>query len=162
MTKPKRKQRLWLRILIFALVIVALGFAVTALSIEVRYKASEKSAASTESEYNGDYYYAAYKGKLVVDKYFKIPITSCDLPIDFYEFGADGKMLNGIIEKDGVLYYYENGKGAEKGLFEYEGNYYYSVYKGKLVTSRDFKIVEGNGLLLETVYTFNELGQIIG
>jgi len=68
MTKPKRKQRLWLRILIFALVIVALGFAVTALSIEVRYKASEKSAASTESEYNGDYYYfnkLTYKEQLL-------------------------------------------------------------------------------------------------
>ena len=110
-----------------------------------------------------DYYYAAYKGKLVVNTTLKAPLTSCDLPTGApYEFGADGKMLQGIIERDGVLYFYENGIGAEKGLFYYEGHYYYSVYKGKLVTDRSFKILEGNGLLVETTYIFNELGQIIG
>ncbi len=68
MTRQKRKSKLWLRILIFALLIVALGFAVTVLSIEVRYRASEKNAVNTESEYNGDYYYfnkLSYKEQLL-------------------------------------------------------------------------------------------------
>ena len=68
MTQSKRKQKLWLRILIFALVIVALGFAITVLSIEVRYRASEKNAVNAESEYNGDYYYfnkLTYKEQLL-------------------------------------------------------------------------------------------------
>ncbi len=123
-----------------------------------------ENGAATERglfKYNGDYYYAAYKGKLVTSRSYKAVITSCDLPLDTYEFGADGKMLNGIIDKDGVLYYYENGKGVEKGLFLYEGHYYFSVYKGKLVTNRQFNVYQGNGLLIEQVYTFNELGQIV-
>ncbi len=71
MTRPKRKRKTWLRILIFALLIVALGIAVTVLSIEVRYKASEKTAVNTESEYNGDYYYfnkLSYKEQLLFKK----------------------------------------------------------------------------------------------
>ncbi len=113
--------------------------------------------------YDGSYYFAAYKGKLIAGKSYKAYLSSCDLPTGkVYEFGADGKMLQGIVEKDGSLYFYENGVGAEKGLFYYEGHYYFSVYKGQLVTNRDFRIYQGNGLLVEQVYTFNELGQIIG
>ncbi len=113
-------------------------------------------------EYNGDYYFAEYRGKIVTNKVFSAYMTNCDLPKGRYEFGADGKMLNGIVNKDGVLYYYENGVGVEKGLFYYEGHYYFSQYKGKLITNQVFKIYQGNGLLVEQFYTFNELGQIIG
>ncbi len=113
-------------------------------------------------EYEGSYYFALYKGQIVTNKVYKAYKTSCDMPVGTYEFGADGKMLDGIVEKDGKLYYYENGKGAEKGLFLYEGHYYFSVYKGELVTNREFKIYNANGLLVEQVYTFNELGQIVG
>ena len=113
-------------------------------------------------ELDGEYYFAAYKGKLVTNQVYSAYKTSCDLPKGQYEFGADGKMLNGIVDKDGVLYYYENGKGVEKNLFYYEGHYYFAVYKGKLVTNQVFRVYAGNGLLLEQNYTFNELGQIIG
>ena len=112
--------------------------------------------------YEGDYYYTAYKGKLAVAQTINASLSSCDLPKGQYEFGADGKMLQGIIEKDGILYYYENGKGVEKGLFYLDGHYYFSVYKGKLVTNQEFHVWNGNGLLIETTYTFNELGQIVG
>ena len=111
---------------------------------------------------DGDYYFAAYKGELVCGKVYKAYLSSCDLPTGTYEFGADGKMLNGIVEKDGKLYYYENGKGVEKKLFYYNGHYYFSVYKGELITNREFYVYEANGLILETTYTFNELGQIVG
>ena len=111
---------------------------------------------------DGDYYFAAYKGELVCGKVYKAYLTSCDLPTGSYEFGVDGKMLQGIVEKDGKLYYYENGKGVEKKLFYYEGHYYFSVYKGELITNREFYVYEANGLILEKTYTFNELGQIVG
>ena len=112
--------------------------------------------------YDGAYYFAAYQGKIVTNKVMKTYMTSCDLPNSTYEFGADGKMLNGIVEKNGKLYYYENGKGVEKGLFFYEGHYYFSVYRGELVVNREFRVYQTNGLLVEQFYTFNELGQIIG
>ena len=113
--------------------------------------------------YEGAYYFAFYNGKLAVNMTQYAYKTKCDLPKGNYEFGADGKVLNGIIEKDGVLYYYENGQGVEKGLVYLDGYYYFAQYKGKLVTNqKKFYVYEANGLLLESEYDFNELGQITG
>ncbi len=112
---------------------------------------------------NGDYYYSVYKGKIAVNTELKAATTSCDLPAGVrYEFGSDGKMLDGIVEKNGVLYYYENGQGVEKGLFLLDGHYYYAVYRGKLVVSKTTEIVMTNNLLVVGEYTFNEYGQIVG
>ena len=112
--------------------------------------------------YNGDYYYAAYKGKLAVSKSVRPSIINCDLPKATYEFGADGKMLNGIVEKDGALYYYENGQGVEKGIFYLDGHYYYAAYKGLMAVNKTIKITATNNLLVADTYTFNEYGQIVG
>ena len=71
-------------------------------------------------------------------------------------------MLQGIVEKSGTFYYYELGKVNAKGLFFLDGYYYYAVDGGKLITNQSYTITNGNDLLLETTYTFNELGQIIG
>ncbi len=91
---------------------------------------------------NGDYYYAAYMGRLLVSQVVNAPISNCDLPIKVrYEFGADGKMLNGIVNKDGVLYYYEKGSGVEKGLIKYDGNYYYTGYNGRVALNQTLKAV---------------------
>ncbi len=110
-----------------------------------------------------DYYYVAYKGKIAVNKTIKVTLSSCDLPTGVkYEFGPDGKMLNGIVEKDGELYYYENGLGVEKGLVYVDGYYYYATYKGKLAVNTTIKITATNNLLIADTYTFNEKGQIIG
>ena len=113
-------------------------------------------------KYNGDYYYTAYKGKVAVSQTLKVSTSNCDLPSGVrYEFGADGKMLNGIVEKDGVLYYYENGQGVEKGIFELDGHYYYAAYKGKLAVNTTVRITATNNILVADTYTFNELGQIV-
>ena len=112
-------------------------------------------------KFGDDYYYIAYKGEIALNKLVNVKLTSCDLPTGRYEFGADGKMLQGIVNKDGVLYYYENGQGVQKGLFYLDGYYYYSVYGGKLAVNKQVGIIQGNGLLIEKTYTFNELGQII-
>ncbi|MBO5214030.1 MAG: hypothetical protein J6B86_04610, partial [Clostridia bacterium] len=54
--------------------------------------------------------------------------------------GADGAMLQGIHQhpEKGGLYYFENGKVKEMGLFEYEGNYYVAQYDGKIITSENY------------------------
>ncbi len=109
-----------------------------------------------------DYYFAASAGELVVNKEKYAAQTSCDLPVGRYEFGPDGKMLNGIVEKNGEYYYYENGMGAEKGLIYVDGYYYFSQYGGKLITNRDFYVWNANGLIIETTYTFDEYGRIVG
>ena len=91
-------------------------------------------------KYNGEYYFNHYNGELVVnEKYYawKLDATS-ELPKGHYEFGPDGRMLNGIIEKNDKLYYYENGQPKEKGLFLYNGDYYFSHYDGSLVVDQKY------------------------
>ena len=93
-------------------------------------------------EYNGDYYFAVYSGKLRVNANQKINASVANgLPIadGNYYFGADGKMgkgETGIVEIDGNLYYKENGaiqKGANGNrLIEVNGDYYFICYSGKL------------------------------
>ena len=87
---------------------------------------------------DGSYYFANWQGKLTVNEAIYAYMTSCDLPKGRYEFGADGRMIiDGIVEKDGILYYYEGGKGVEAGLVCVDGEYYFSAYQGKLYTSQD-------------------------
>ena len=115
-------------------------------------------------KYEGNYYYTRYNGALVVDgKYYAYKVDeNCDLSVGHYEFDADGKMLDGIVEKNGAKYYYENGQAVEKGLFMVDGYYYYARYDGKIITNQTYYVWKGNGLLFEKNYIFNELGQIIG
>ncbi len=89
-------------------------------------------------KYNGGYYFSLYDGKIVTGKYYvwMKHESAKEFANDHYEFGADGKMLDGIIDKDGVLYYYENGKPTEKGLFKYNGEYYVAQYDGKIITGK--------------------------
>ena len=42
------------------------------------------------------------------------------------EFGADGKMLDGIVNKNGTLYYYVMGRPKMAGLIEVDGAYYFA------------------------------------
>ena len=93
-------------------------------------------------EYNGDYYFAVYSGKLRVSGNQKINSTvSNGLPIadGMYYFGADGKMEKGetgIVEIDGNLYYKEDGviqKGANGNrLVKVGEDYYFICHSGKL------------------------------
>ncbi|MBQ4317492.1 MAG: hypothetical protein IJC20_04500, partial [Clostridia bacterium] len=87
---------------------------------------------------DGAYYFTQYKGEVVANERYFAWMTNCDLPMAWYEFGADGKMLQGIVEKDGVLYYYENGNGTEKGLVYCDGAYYFTQYKGEVVANERY------------------------
>ena len=109
-----------------------------------------------------DYYFIDYSGKVATGKTFAWK-TNCDLATDTYEFGTDGKMLQGIVEKDDGYYYYVNGKaGRVYGLFLLDGYYYFAQMNGKLITDCRYHVWEGNGLLIEMTYTFDEFGRIVG
>ena len=108
-----------------------------------------------------DYYFVSTKGNCVTGVQYAWA-TQCDLPCSNYEFGADGKMLNGFVEKEDGRYYYINGKGKELGLVKIDGHFYFVNANGKLVTNKTYYVWNTNDLMIEKEYTFNELGQIIG
>ncbi len=86
-------------------------------------------------EVDGEYYYSNWGGKIMTNGRYYVDTTFCDLPANAnYTFGPDGKMYNGIEEVDGTLYLYINGTTATYGLFEIDGEYYYSYWGGKIMT----------------------------
>ena len=71
-------------------------------------------------------------------------------------------VLNGVsVEADGT-YYYENGKRIYKGLFEYEGEYYFSAEGGKLVTDVRRWVGNSNGtdVMAQKYYSFGSDGKM--
>ena len=116
-------------------------------------------------KFNGDYYVAQYDGTIIVGKYYvwKHDATS-ELSNGHYEFGADGRMLQGIVDKDGVLYYYENGKPTEKGLFVFEGDHYFSQYDGALIVNQKYYAwkVDASSELQKDHYLFDTSGKVVG
>ena len=124
-------------------------------------------------EYNSDYYFAVYSGKLRVNGNQKIDDSvSNGLPIaeGTYYFGADGKMdkgETGIVEMDGNLYYKENGviqKGANGNrLIKVGEDYYFICYSGKLRRDSWQKInsTVSNGLpVVDGMYYFGSDGKM--
>ena len=125
-------------------------------------------------EYNGDYYFVVYSGKLRVSGNQKINNTvSNGLPIadGTYYFGADGKMEKGetgIVEIDGNLYYKEDGiiqKGVNGNrLVKVGEDYYFICYSGKLRQNSWQKInnTVSNGLpIADGTYYFGADGKLV-
>ena len=113
------------------------------------------------AKYGEDYYFFNYSGNYVKDQLFYAWATNCDLPCGNYEFGPDGKMLNGIVEKDGVLYYYENGLTGTCGLIEYEGDYYYVYWGGKVLTGKQYVSISYCDLPANKNYEFGADGKML-
>ncbi len=109
---------------------------------------------------DGYYYFINTLGKCVTGTYYAWA-TNCDLPIGTYEFDEQGRMLDGFVTKADGIYYYENGKIGKVGVNYIDGYYYFLNTQGKLVTNQTFWVWETNGLILESSYIFNELGQIV-
>ncbi len=124
---------------------------------------------------DGDYYYVRSNGQLVVSRDYWVTRTNDLLPEGNYTFGADGKMVvdgndsgeeekpatDGIVDVDGVLYYYRNGNPYYAGLFQLDGSYYYARSNGQLVVSRDYWVTKTNDLLPAGTYTFGADGKIV-
>ena len=84
-------------------------------------------------QFEGAYYNVTWGGVIRVGEYYAED-THCDLPVGTYISGEDGKLINGIFEKDGVKYLYANGRIAQEGLYQIDGEYYLSNWKGMLMT----------------------------
>ena len=110
-------------------------------------------------EWNGDYYYTDWDGIVQTGKKY-VSRTRCDLPVGNYEFGSDGKMLEGIVEKDGVMYFYENGAPATCGLINWEGDYYYVYWEGVIKTGKQHVVRTRCDLPVGT-YEFSEDGKML-
>lgn len=82
-----------------------------------------------------DYYFVRTSGNCATGLY-ECWTTKCDLPCDYYEFGLDGKMLQGIaVTADGPGYYV-NGKRAKDcaGLTKIGNDYYFIRSSGDCAT----------------------------
>ena len=107
-------------------------------------------------KYGDDYYYSE-SGKVIVDRKYYAELSNCDLPAkDYYYFGVDGKMLQGVV--DGKLYI--NGQIAPTGLTKYGDDYYYSE-SGKVATGKYYAAKSNCELAAETYYYFGEDGKML-
>ena len=134
---------------------------------------------------NGKYIYVRSNGQLAIGNYW-VTNNNDLLPVAMYTFGADGMMivegqepevpetpdvpappvvpevLNGIVEKNGVLYYYENNTIKYcAGLVKLEdGSYIYVRSNGMLATG-DYWVTNNNDLLPQQTYTFGADGKMV-
>ena len=112
-------------------------------------------------EIDGKYYYSYWGGVLKTDGRYYVTRTYCDLPAGNYTFGADGAMLDGIVDVDGTLYLYQNGNTATCGLFEIDGKYYYSYWGGVLKTGGRYYVGTTFCDLPAGNYNFDENGAML-
>ena len=108
-----------------------------------------------------DYYFVSTSGKCVTGAYYAWA-TFCDLPCGNYEFGEDGKMLHGFIEREDGIYSYVNGKpgSANPGLAKIDGYYYFINTAGKCVTGVYYAWATNCDLPIGT-YEFDEQGRML-
>ena len=121
-------------------------------------------------EIDGYYYYAASSGEVVHGKKYWISKTNDLIPERSYTFDDQGRItdapekkdetVNGIVEEEGSLYYYENGLRTYGGVLLLDGHYYYAATSGEVVHDRKYWISKTNGLLKEKSYTFDSNGVI--
>ena len=112
-------------------------------------------------EIDGDYYYSFWGGVIKTNGTYYVSTTYCDLPVGNYTFDAEGKMLNGVVEKDGKLYLYTNGITATCGLFEIDGDYYYSFWGGEIKTNGTYYVTNSYCDLPAGNYTFDAEGKML-
>ena len=127
------------------------------------YYNSERTEAGL-IKLNGAYYYVEFNGKVVTNKTYKVTQNNDLLPVGYYRFDAAGKVIltTGIVEENGKLYYYENGRRAEgAGLVSVNGNYYYVDARGVVTTNKSVTVNKTNGLVAEGKYTFGADGKMV-
>ena len=112
---------------------------------------------------DGTYYLAETAGKLATGRVWVGTYASNGLlNKGYYEFGADGAMLQGVVEKEDGLYYYERGNTRYMGLILRDGEYYFVQDGGKLATGRIWVgSYDSNGLLNKGNYEFGADGAML-
>ena len=115
-----------------------------------------------------DYYYANSKGQLIVNQTYYCSRTNGLLPEGIYAFDAEGKLIqgatdkNGIVEEDGVLHYYVNGTLTYAGLIKIGDDYYYVNSKCEVVRDCDYYISWTHDLMPQGRYHFDADGKLTG
>ncbi len=132
----------------------------------IRYYVNGKPTyAGLVQDANGDYYYISGSAmNAIVNTTRYISFTNGLLPAGTYAFGADGKMLQGVvIGADGKIRYYVNGQPSYAGLVQdANGDYYY--FSGSTMTAivnTSYNVSKTNGLLATGVYTFGADGKML-
>lgn len=130
--------------------------------VKYYYKMNEKYYAGL-IQIDGDYYYANSEGRIVTGRY-KIHKTNDLLPEAKYDFDEDGKMItitakNGLVEEDGVKYYYVDNKKTRAGLIEIDGYYYYINSDCAAVTG-SYYISKTNDIMSAGRYDFDSEGRM--
>ena len=138
---------------------------------------------------DGNYIYVRSNGQLAIGNYW-VTNNNDLLPVDMYAFDANGMMilenqepdtpdvpdepdapvvppvepekLNGIVEKNGVLYYYENNAIQYcAGLVKLEDGSYIYVRSNGMLAIGNYWVTNNNDLLPQQTYTFGEDGKMI-
>ena len=114
-------------------------------------------------EVDGDLYFAGWNGKIVKNKVQNIWANATEdstLTGKNRAFGADGKLLTGILND----VYYEDGAAKMAGLVEVDGDYYFAGWNGKIVKNKVQNIWANstdNADLTETNQTFGADGKLV-
>ena len=115
---------------------------------------------------NGDFYYVRSSGVVVTNCVYWISWTHGLKDAGYYTFDENGKLTgtpkNGIVEEDGVLHYYVNGKLTYAGLIKIGDDYYYVNSKCEVVRDCDYYISWTHDLMPQGRYHFDKDGKLTG
>ena len=121
------------------------------------------------AEINGSVYFVKWSGKVAANETREITDRNSNglLCAGSYYFGADGKLLTGTKEDDGVLYFYKDGKLGERlynnELVKIGSDIYFVKWSGKVAVNekRDVSAAKTNGLLIAGTYEFGADGKLL-
>ena len=132
----------------------------------LRYYVNGKVTYVGLIEIDGDFYYVRSNGEVVTDCVYWITWTHGLKEAGYYTFDENGKLTgtpkNGIVEEDGVLHYYVNGKLTYAGLIKIGDDYYYVNSKCEVVRDCDYYISWRHDLLPQGKYHFDADGKLTG
>ena len=132
----------------------------------LRYYVNGKVTYVGLIEIDGDFYYVRSSGEVVTDCVYWITWTHGLKEAGYYTFDENGKLTgtpkNGIVEEDGVLHYYVNGKLTYAGLIKIGDDYYYVNSKCEVVCDCDYYISWTHDLLPQGKYHFDADGKLTG
>lgn len=132
----------------------------------LRYYVNGKVTYVGLIEIDGDFYYVRSNGEVVTDCVYWITWTHGLKEAGYYTFDENGKLTgipkNGIVEEDGVLHYYVNGKLTYAGLIKTGDDYYYVNSKCEVVCDCDYYISWTHDLLPQGKYHFDADGKLTG
>lgn len=135
------------------------------VEMEDGYYYYEKGVAKEAGliQLDGVYYLAEKNGKLATGRVWVGTYASNGLlNKGYYEFGADGAMLQGVVEREDGLYYYDLGNTKYLGLIERDGEYYYVNEGGKLEIGRVWVgTYASNGIVSKGYYEFGADGAML-